>query len=189
MDYARLRATAEGLAHHAADNVRGYEISGTEIIFTVSTPRQHEFIALRIRQQLDQQLDPALVSHTGGEIDDASLGTLRRPDLIVVPNTVFDEDTMDPFHPRDIALVAEVVSPSSRSTDYIEKVQDYAAMGIELYLLVDPHKGAIAVFSHPGPGPDGPGYRARHDYTFGEPVTLGPWAIDTTDLRTYPSPG
>ncbi|MCM2427684.1 Uma2 family endonuclease [Streptomyces sp. RKAG337] len=189
MDYARIRAIAEGLSEHTPDTVRGFEISGDEIVMTMSPSRPHEFIALRIRQQLDQQLDPALVAHTGGEVEDASLGTLRRPDVIVVPLAVFAEDTMDPFHPRDVALVAEVVPPSNHSNDYVEKVHDYSAMGIELYLLVDPRKGTIAVFSDPGPGSAGPRYRGRHDSTFGEPITVGPWTIDTSEMRTYPSMG
>ncbi|MFC5033450.1 Uma2 family endonuclease [Streptomyces sp. So13.3] len=188
MDYTRIRAVAEDLAKHTPDTVRGFEISGDQIVIAVSRSRPHEFIALRIRQQLDQQLDAALVAHTGGEVEDASLGKLRRPDVIVVPLATFAEDTMDPFHPRDVALVTEVFSPSNHSNDYVEKVADYSAMGIELYLLVDPRKGTIAVFSDPGPSPEGPRYRARHDYAFGEPVTLGPWLIDTSELRPYPSP-
>ncbi len=187
MDYERIRAVAEELAKHTPDTVRGYEISGDEIVLRMPPPRPHERNALRIRQQLDRQLDPSLVAHTGGEVEDASLGRLRRPDVIVVPNEVFDEDTMDPFHPEDLPLVVEIVSPSNHSNDYIEKVRDYSVMGIEHYLLVDPRKGTLTAFSDPGSGPDGPRYRAQHDYAFGDTVTVGPWNLSTADLRPYPT--
>nr|WP_202543453.1 Uma2 family endonuclease [Streptomyces sp. SID8382] len=188
VEYGRLREIAERLAEHAPDSFRGYEISGDEIVMMMSSSRPHEFIALRIRQRLDRQIPHFLVAHTGGEVEDASLGKLRRPDLIVVPDAVFAENTMAPFHPRDVALVAEVVSPSNHSTDYVEKMHDYPAMGIPLYLLVDPRKGTIAALSDPGPGlgGEGPRYRTRSDYAFGDEVTIGDWTLTTTDLRTYP---
>lgn len=183
-----MREYAEELARHAPDPFRGYEISGDEIVMMMSPSRPHEFIALRVRQQLDRQLPSELVAHTGGEVEDPSLGRLRRPDLLVVPDAVFAETTMAPFHPRDVLLVGEIVSPSNHSTDYVEKMHDYPAMGIPLYLLVDPRKGTIAALSDPGPTPggDGPRYRSRSDYAFGDVVTIGAWVIDTGDLRTYP---
>ncbi|MFE2185964.1 hypothetical protein [Streptomyces sp. NPDC059455] len=80
MEYGRLREIAERLAEHAPDSFRGYEISGDEIVMMMSASRPHEFIALRIRQQLDRRIPPFLVAHTGGEVEDALLGKLRRPD-------------------------------------------------------------------------------------------------------------
>jgi Uma2 family endonuclease len=186
MDYARIRAVAGELAKHTPDTVRGYEISGDEIVMMMPPPRPHERNALRIRRQLDQQLPSELVAHTGGEVEDASLGRLRRPDVIVVPNAAFDEDIMDPFHPQDVALVVEVVSPSNHTNDYVEKVHDYSAMGIEHHLLIDPRKSTLSVFAAPGPGPGGPRYRAQHDYAFGDDITGSPWTLSTTDLRPYP---
>jgi Uma2 family endonuclease len=189
MEYQRVRAIAEEIAQHAPDSVRGYEISGDEIVMMVSPSRPHEFIALRVRQQLDQQLEDTLVAHTGGEVEDVSLGRLRRPDVIVVPFAVFAEEVMAPFQPHDVALVVEVVSPSNHTNDYIDKVNDYSAMGIPHYLLIDPRKSTLTVFTDPGRGPDGPRYRAQHDYAFGDSVTVGPWTLATTDLRPYPTSG
>jgi Uma2 family endonuclease len=188
MDYERLHAVAEELSRHTPDAIRGYEIRGDEIVMMMSPSRPHERNALRIRQEFDKQLPPELVAHTGGEVEDASLGTLRRPDVIVVPYAAFDEDTMEPFHPHDVTLVTEVVSPSNYSNDYVEKVRDYSAMGIEHYLLIDPRKSTLTAFTDPGPGPEGPRYRAQHDYAFGDPVTIGPWTLGTTELRPYPTP-
>jgi Uma2 family endonuclease len=188
VEYEQMRRYAEELARHAPDPFRGYEIRGDEIVMMMSPSRPHEFAALRVRQQLDRRLPAGLVAHTGGEVEDPSLGALRRPDLIVVPEAVFAEATMAPFHPRDVALVGEIVSPSNHSTDYVDKVRDYSAMGIPLYLLVDPRKGTVAALSSPGeaPGGDGPCYRTRSDYAFGDTVTIGDWVIETGSLRTYP---
>ena len=183
-----MRAVAEELAQHAPDDLRGYEIADDAIVMMMSPSRPHERNALRIRQQLDQQLPPDLVAHTGGEVEDPSIGRLRRPDVIVVPDAAFDEDTMDPFNPAEVLLVVEVVSPSNHTNDYVEKVHDYAAMGIEHYLVVDPRKSTLTVFGDPGPAPDAPRYRAQHDYAFGDAVTVGPWTLNTTDLRPYPGP-
>ncbi|MFF4157023.1 Uma2 family endonuclease [Streptomyces sp. NPDC001678] len=188
MDYARMRAIAEELMKHAPDPIRGVEITHDGIIMMMSPSRPHELIAMRLRRQLDPQLDNGLVAHSGGEIEDVSLGKLRRPDLIVVPEEVFAEETMAPFDPHDLAMVSEIVSPSNHSTDYTDKMDEYPAMGIPLYLLIDPRKGTVAVMSDPGPGSDGqPCYRARHDYVFGDKVTVGPWTIDSSEFRTYPS--
>ena len=115
------------------------------------------------------------------------MGRLRRPDLIVVPYDVFAEQTMAPFDPGDIALVAEIVSPSHHNNDYLDKMAEYPAMGIPLYLLVDPRKGSIAALSDPVPGPQEPHYRTRTHYVFGDAVAIGSWTFDTTAFRTYPT--
>ncbi|PWI42517.1 Uma2 family endonuclease [Streptomyces sp. ICBB 8177] len=190
MDYARMRAIAEELLRHAPDPVIGAEIGGSGIVMMMSPSRPHELIAMRLRRQLDAQLAEGLVAHTGGEVEDPALGRLRRPDLIVVPESVFAEETMAPFRPGDLAMVAEIVSPSNHVNDYEQKTHDYPAMGIPLYLLVDPRKGTVTVFSDPG-GVDADGracYRARHDYVFGDKAAVGDWTIDTSELPTYKLP-
>ncbi|MFT2019790.1 Uma2 family endonuclease [Streptomyces sp. 796.1] len=190
MDYARMQEIGEELARHAPDPFVGYEIAGDQIVMMMSPGRPHELISWLIREQLAEQLhgtSPRLVAHTGGEVEDASIGRLRRPDVIVVPYDVFAEQTMSPFDPRDVALVAEIVSPSNHSNDYLDKMAEYPAMGIPLYLVVDPRKGTVAALSDPGQGPDGPRYRTRSDYVFGDTVTIGGWTVDTDRFRVYPS--
>ncbi|WP_217199139.1 Uma2 family endonuclease [Streptomyces buecherae] len=189
MDYARMREIGEELARHAPDPFVGYEIVGDQIVMMMSPGRLHAFIAWLIREQLAEQLretSPRLIAHTGGEVADPTIGRLRRPDVLVVPYDVFTERTMNPFEPADVALVAEIVSPSHHTNGYLDKMAEYPAMGIPLYLLVDPRKGTVAALSDPGRGPDGPRYRTRSDYVFGDVVTVGSWTVDTTDFRTYP---
>ncbi|GHC37480.1 Uma2 family endonuclease [Streptomyces cinnamoneus] len=188
MDYARMRAIADELMKHAPETIKSFEISGDGIFMMMSPSRFHDFNAMRLNRQLDGQLDDGLVSFPGGDIEDLSLGRLRRPDLIVVPDEVFGEENA-PFAPHDLLLVAEIVSPSNHSNDYMDKMDEYPAMGIPLYLLVDPRKGTGSVMSDPGPGPDRrPCYRTRHDYVFGDKVAVGPWTVDTSEFRRYPAP-
>jgi hypothetical protein len=63
---------------------------------------------------------------------------------------------------------------------------DYPAMSIPLYLLVDPRKGTLAVFSDPDPG--NALYRARHDYVFGDVAVVVDWALDTSRFVRYDDP-
>ncbi|WP_162257872.1 MULTISPECIES: Uma2 family endonuclease [unclassified Kitasatospora] len=74
--------------------------------------------------------------------------------------------------------MVEIVSKSNPETDYQNKVRDYAAMGIPLYLLVDPREGTGIVYSQPG-------YASREKFVFGDTVLVGPWSIDTSGLLTY----
>ncbi|MEV0263112.1 Uma2 family endonuclease [Streptomyces sp. NPDC050617] len=182
MDYTRIRAVAEELS--ALPNTGKVEISDGTIVMMMSPSGTHELTAWKLRRQLDRQVSDDLAAHTGGDVEDPSLGILRRPDLIVIPLAAMD--TPGGFHPRDLLLAGEVVSPSNHANDYAQKMQDYPAMGIPLYLLVDPRKGTVAVMSDPGVDSDGwHRYRARHDYVFGDKVTVGPWTIDTSELPLY----
>ena len=58
------------------------------------------------------------------------------------------------------------------------KVREYAAMGIPLYLLIDPRDGTGIVHSAPR-------HTSREKFSFGDTVTAGPWKPDTGVLRTY----
>ncbi|GHF44462.1 hypothetical protein GCM10010218_27270 [Streptomyces mashuensis] len=186
MDHAGRRAIAEELMKHAPDAIAGVEITPDGILMMPSPSGTHELVAMRLRHQLDPQLAEGLVAHTGGDVEDPALGLLRRPDLVVLPEAAMD--TAGSFRPRDLELVAEIASPATHSNDYTQKVYDYAAMGIALYLLIDPRKGTAAVMSDPGTCADGRfSYRARHNYVFGDKVSVGPWTVDTSEFRRYPS--
>ncbi|MBT2384076.1 Uma2 family endonuclease [Streptomyces sp. ISL-11] len=192
MDYARMRAIADELMEHAPEPIAGVEITPDGIIMTMSPSGTHELVAWKLRRQLDRQIPDTLAAHTGGDVEDPSIGILRRPDLVVLP--VAAMDTPGPFHPRDLTLAAEIVSPSNHANhanhanDYAQKMHDYPAMGIPFYLLVDPRKGIMAVMSDPGPGADGqPRYRARHDYAFGDSVVIGQWTVDSAEFPLYQS--
>ncbi|PWI44002.1 Uma2 family endonuclease [Streptomyces sp. ICBB 8177] len=64
---------------------------------------------------------------------------------------------------RDVELVAEVVSYSSKRDDYGSKLDTYAAAGVPEYVIVDPRPGLVHVFSEPRDGT----YRETQSYPFG----------------------
>jgi Uma2 family endonuclease len=67
--------------------------------------------------------------------------TARRPDIIVLDETVLDNEPLWEREPvitlgRSIKLVVEVVS-SNWESDYARKVEEYALLGIPEYWIVD----------------------------------------------------
>ncbi|WP_327677698.1 Uma2 family endonuclease [Kitasatospora sp. NBC_00458] len=176
--FARLREIADQLPR--IPGVGKVEIADGEIVMMMSPVKRHELAVIRIARQLNAQLPgthPGYVAHGGADLEDVGLGRLRNPDLMVFPEAALDDEERA-LLPHEVLLVVEVVSKSNPENDYHAKVRDYAAMGIPLYLLVDPRKGTGIVH-------DEPGYTSRREFAFGDTVTVGPWTLDTGDLRTY----
>ncbi len=186
--YARMRAVAEELM--LREEAWAVEIGEGVVTMMMSPVNRHELITLRLRRQIDAQM-PALaglagyVAHSGPEVEAPAIGRMRRPDLLVLPELALDRPGY--VDPSDVLLIAEVVSDSNPANDYVEKTRDYPAMNIPVYLIIDPRKRTLAVLTDPGtaPGSDGPRYRARHDYAFGDLVPAGPWTIDTAEFPAY----
>ncbi|GAA1954950.1 Uma2 family endonuclease [Kitasatospora viridis] len=178
--FARLRENADQLSQ--VPSVGAVEIANGQIVLTVSPVRRHERAVLRIARQLNDQLrttHPGFVAHAGAYLEDAGLGRLRRPDLMVFPEGALDLQTPG-LLPHEVLLVVEIVSQANPENDYENKVHDYAAMGIPHYLLVDPRDGTGIVHSLPN-------YTSREKFVFGDAVSVGPWTIDTSALLTYGS--
>ncbi|SEL09320.1 Uma2 family endonuclease [Streptacidiphilus jiangxiensis] len=176
--YARLREIANQLPQ--IPGIGRVEIAHGEIVMMMSPVKRHELAVLKLARQLNDQLPdthPGYIAHGGADLEDVGLGRLRRPDIMVFPEaSLMDEDAA--FHPSDVILVVEVVSKSNPENDYEEKVRDYAAMGIPLYLLVDPRVGTGIVHS-------GPKYASVERFAFGDTIKVGPWQLDTSVLLTY----
>ncbi|MER6065606.1 Uma2 family endonuclease [Streptomyces sp. NPDC001792] len=103
----------------------------------------------RICKQLDEQLlatHPGYICASGPEIEHPALGRMRLPDAVVIPETVLDEEGLAVDATQVLAAV-EIVSPSSPNNDYVDKLDDYPAMGIAHYMIVDPRTGTIEVHS------------------------------------------
>lgn len=189
--YARMRSIAEEL-WPLAEQMQGawaVEIGAQGVVVMMSPVKRHEGVASRVVLQLNAQLSTThpgtdLIAQSGAEIEYPAIGRMRRPDAVVLPLSVLDEPgaTVDP---RELEAVVEVVSQSNPDNDYIEKAADYPAMGIPLYLLVDPRKGLVYTYATPQPGSDGPRYADIREYRFGDGVPFGPWVIDTSGFKRY----
>ncbi|BAJ28836.1 MULTISPECIES: Uma2 family endonuclease [Kitasatospora] len=176
--FAKLREIADQLPQ--TPGIGKIEIANGTVVMTMSPVKRHELAVIRIAQQLNGQLPqthPGYIAHGGADLVDPVHGCLRNPDLMVFPEAALDDEA-PAFLPHEILLVVEIVSKSNSETDYHAKVADYAAMGIPLYLLVDPRLGTGVIHSEPN-------YTRRTDFAFGDVITVGPWTLDTGVLRTY----
>jgi Uma2 family endonuclease len=179
--YSRLRDVAIDLMER--EDVYGVELDEQGIHVMMSPVNRHELVLLRLQRQLLAQLPEDLVAHAGGEIDAPAVGSMRKPDLVVVPELAFTRSGY--LDPADVEIVAEVVSVPNPENDYRTKAAEYPSMGIPVYLIIDPRKSTVSVLSEPGPTPDGTRYRARQDYVFGDVAAVGPYTVDTGQFLPY----
>jgi Uma2 family endonuclease len=160
-----------------------FEISGNTIVMMMSPAGRHERAAWMLAHQLQPQLPDGIIAHTGGDVEDAALGILRRPDLVVLPFAATDTDGA--FPAEAVELAVEIVSPSNPENDYQDKIRDYPAMGIPHYLIVDPRYGTAhhhwSIVTKGGR----PTYDNHVAYVFGDKITIGDWAVDTAELPRY----
>ncbi|MCX4400561.1 MULTISPECIES: Uma2 family endonuclease [unclassified Streptomyces] len=190
MDYAKMRAIAEDLTAYAEhlEGAWSVEIGPSGPFLAMMSPsKRHEGTVHRIRNQLNVQLPsthPAYTCATGPEIEHPSIGRMRRPDAVVIPEDVLDEEGLAVDATRVLAVV-EIVSPSNPDNDYSEKLTEYAAMGIAHYMIVDPRTGTIEVHSDPC----GDRYRSKDPYIYGDSVPFGAWTVETSAFRRYGKAG
>nr|WP_242677204.1 Uma2 family endonuclease [Streptomonospora litoralis] len=146
---------------------------------------KHGGIITRIQQQIFAQIDPSRwpqQAFSVASLDDED--DYCSPDLVVVPRSLEDESGWL-LDPDVVDLVVEVASPSNAAIDSTEKLDSYAEWRIPIYLLIDPRKGDVFVYSDPVDG----GYRTTHSTRFGDtvelPAPLAGMRIDTSGFRTY----
>ncbi|MGW7527077.1 Uma2 family endonuclease [Streptomyces sp. NPDC054783] len=190
MDYAKMRAIAEDLGAYAErlEGAWSVEIGPSGPILAMMRPsKRHEGTIRRICKQLDEQLlttHPGYICASGPEIEHPALGRMRLPDAVVIPEVVLDEEGLAVDATQVLAAV-EIVSPSNPNNDYVDKLDDYPAMGIPRYMIVDPRTGTIEVHSDPCKGR----YTRKDPCIFGDSVPFGPWTVDTSAFRRYGKAG
>ncbi|MGB3401618.1 MAG: Uma2 family endonuclease [Microcoleaceae cyanobacterium] len=110
----------------------------------------------------------------------ADIATARRPDIVVLDETVLSSEPLWQREPvitlgRSIKLVVEVVS-TNWETDYARKVEEYALLGIPEYWIVDFRGlGGVAFIGKPKQPTftvcqlDGDEY-SQQQYRLGQPI-------------------
>jgi Uma2 family endonuclease len=134
-----------------------YELADGELIDR-SLTGPHETVggklATRIGMAIDQAQLPWFIPRTCLIQPFADSATARRPDVVVLDETVLAQEPLWQRQPvitsgRSIKLVVEVVS-SNWETDYARKVEEYALLGIPEYWIVDYRGlGGIAFIGKP----------------------------------------
>lgn len=170
------------------DAPEGCKVEIIEGIVTVAPPpvNDHNLIAVSVQRRLFtaipddwevfQTLNLAVPSRSG----------LYIPDLAVVPREAVPRG--ENSTPPDAAeLVVEITSRSNAVNDRVAKLNGYAAAGVPLYLLIDPHatgSPTIHLYGEPEAGK----YRVLWVGKFGETVLL-PEPFDLTlDTFAFPEP-
>ncbi|MFD5803519.1 Uma2 family endonuclease [Streptomyces sp. NPDC127020] len=163
------------------------EISGGQLLMMMSPRPRHQLTAKLVSRQLDAQVPEGFFAFEATDIDDASLGALRVPDILVCSGEAMQTDS--PLDPHEITLAIEIVSPSNPDNDYRDKSRDYPAMGIPHYLILDPRDGTWTYQWGIGKAEGRPAYENRLHLPYGESASLvtelGTWSVETTGLPRY----
>lgn len=133
------------------DDDKRYEIIGGHLIVSPSPSTRHQHVLA----QLTTWLNLFLIENALGRLYTApmdvhlSVYDVVQPDLLVVLN-----DRKDFIQEQGITgppnLVVEVLSPSSRMTDRVDKAALYARSGVEEYWIVDPIEETVTVYGLDG---------------------------------------
>jgi Uma2 family endonuclease len=123
----------------------GYtELVEGRLLMCPSPAPRHNRTAFRMGIELERQLPRGLEVIPGMDVDlqlapsDAP-GTVRRPDLIIVPGAARERVDLDGglIRASEVLVVVEFVSPGSKRTDHVAKRGEYADAGIPHYWIVD----------------------------------------------------
>ena len=123
----------------------GYsELVDGRLVMSPSPLSDHNWAVAELRDQLRPQLPEHLEIILDIDVDLELVapdqpGFCRRPDLVVVQRSARRRQRVEGGATRasEVEIVVEVVSPSSKRTDYVHKRGEYADAGIPHYWIVD----------------------------------------------------
>jgi Uma2 family endonuclease len=122
-----------------------YELIDGALIVSPSPTSRHQKLASRIEDALEATCPDDWVVIQGVEVRISRRRSLT-PDVLVV---TAGADAREPstFHPHEVLLAVEIVSPSSVTMDRVAKPALYAQAGIPYYWRVESDAG-IVVHTH-----------------------------------------
>ena len=120
------------------DRTRRWELSEGTLTISPRPHPLHQLVSRRLTRLLEDHLPAGLEAVPEIEVTTSAVfpPSVRDPDIVVVPDRVFDQLPAR-VAAADVVLVVEVVSPGSRGTDHVMKLHEYAKAGIENYWIVD----------------------------------------------------
>ncbi|WP_030154943.1 Uma2 family endonuclease [Streptomyces sp. NRRL S-244] len=170
------------------DVPKGCKVEIIEGIITVAPPpvNNHNLIAESVQRRLYTVIPDDWGIHQTLNVAVPSRSGLYIPDLTVVPREMVPEG--ENFVPVAAAeLVVEITSKWNAVNDRVSKLNGYAAAGVPLYLLIDPHATGSPTIHLYGEPSDGK-YRLLHAGKFGEAVQLPEPFNLTLDTFGFPRP-
>lgn len=140
--------TIEDLRRLPDDGFR-YEIIDGSLLVSPPPAKPHFRVTTRLRNLLHAQAPDDLVVGENAGVAMAKRRTYRIPDIVVLRASAIDGDESE-FHPADVVLAVEVVSPNSGGDDLVMKRYQYGKAGIPHYWIVDQRKRTLTVLRHDG---------------------------------------
>ena len=129
------------------DANRFVELSEGTLVMPPHPTHTHQ----RIVGNLYRALYDFVVAHGPGTVQLGPLpvrlwpGKIREPDILFMAGEHSDRIDEQVYGPPDLAV--EVLSPSTRRIDRLEKMVEYARAGVKEYWIVDPAGQAAEVFT------------------------------------------
>lgn len=157
---------------------RRYELVDGGLLVTPPASQQHQELGQALRDLLQACAPHGWRARVEYPLP-FSADTLRVPDVVVFPWPIPRPrlDARNPLAPADVALVVEVVSPSTRRTDRFAKPGEYAEAGIGLFWRLETEPALVL---HPFVLEDG-GYRPQPLVTGRAEVSV-PWGRLEVDV-------
>lgn len=134
------------------DGYRTEIINGSIIVSPTPTYR-HARAVRKLERVLSHVEEEGLDMLQTATVEASGTGDRYVPDLLVIPTALAEGEGWDGpewIRPAEaLELAVEVVSPSSALHDWQAKARGYARAGVPLYLVVDPRRSEVALFSDP----------------------------------------
>lgn len=160
------------------DDGNRYEVVYGELLVTPAPRWDHQELVARLFRRVDRFLERFPFGHLVMSPADVRWGrdTGVQPDLFVVPKAV--ARTMDWRQIRELLLVIEVLSPSTRRADRFTKRRRYSDAGVPAYWIVDGASQAVEVWTPEAPFP----VIERGRVTWAPPEAEEPLVIELAEL-------
>lgn len=165
------------------DDGNRYELIQGDLVAAPAPRRKHQHIALELAYRLKAFVTKREIGVAYIAPFDVYLDTYEvyQPDIVVVLRSNASRVTEEGVHgPPD--LVVEILSPSNRRQDLVEKASVYARSGVVEYWVVDPESDRIEVNQLVGGA-----YRvAPSKGRYVRSIVVHGFKIDPADIFTMP---